>query len=427
MNSEASILAMILRDEDLWYTAALKKDYFDSPGSRAIFDAIEKALAVHGYISRETVMSQLPDPAIIDRLLRDAGDFTGNLDFHRKQIVTDWKRREISASMKVTDSELASGKDPDTLADSLIDGIRAIRTENPDDSSVAYRELVRKALSAIEKRFNELGELPGISTGIRALDGILGGLQARRLYFVGARPSQGKSALLGQMADHIARSGKSVGYFSLESSSDEILIRNWSRKYGIRQTKIQSGIITPKELVSFKQEIDLSKNMQLWIDDTPNCDLAHIKRQAAIWKMKNKIDILFVDYVQIIRVTGAADRREAVEEASRSLKDISRQLDIPVVAAAQLRRDVDGREPHLGDFQHSSALEQDADSAILLHWLDNFSEEVAVDAIIAKNRDGQKAKVQLTFIGPVVKFEQRKDNLDDADEYLEGKGASGRI
>jgi replicative DNA helicase len=143
---------------------------------------------------------------------------------------------------------------------------------------------------------------------------------------------------------------------------------------------------------------------KFFIYDVPNQELSKVQAIARQMVEFHGCDILFIDYLQKIRVQSKEERRDRVAQASTALKDLSRQLDIPVVAAAQLRRDVDGRQPHLGDFSDSSEIEKDADVAILLHRDDE--EEDMVWAIVAKNRDGQKGRVKLRFNRAFVRFDE---------------------
>lgn len=413
MNHEAILLALILRDEDIWWLAGLRVEYFSSRVTEAVYNAMAAAMRQDGYISRDTVGSHLPDVRALDEIIAAAESelSTAKWEYHRAQVVRAWKRRAILASYNEAREAIEDGDaDPDDLADQVIADVQSIRTEHSQDASVSYRERVMAVLEELSERRNLEG-LPGLSTGISALDAVTGGLDKRRMYLVGARPSQAKSALLGQIADHVARSGHAVGYFSLESSAAELITRNWARSNRIDLGMLQSGMITNKQFVDLQRELDQHGDMGLWIDDTRKADLRHITRTATIWKLRHDIKAIFVDYLQMVSHK-AEDRRVAIIEISHALADLSKQLDIPVVVAAQLRREVDQKTPTLGDFQESSAIEQDADTAILLHWLAEYGDVVPVDARIAKNRDGRKTIVPLSFEGRYMHFSERLDGPD---------------
>jgi len=416
VNSEATLLGLMLKDESVFYLAGMKAEHFSDPRCKKVFVAMEKALSAHGYLARDTVQESLDDPKLYNQVKAEADNeiFPDRWEFHRHRVLQAWKQEQVLLLFsEVRDAFNASMADPDQEIEMLIESLYHLKNGYSSDSSVDYRKALAEALEELSVRYNLQGQIPGISSGIRAIDAVTGGFLARRLYYVAARPSQGKSALLGQIADHMARDGRPVGFMSLESGRTELVTRNLSRRYGVRQSNITSGMITPSQFVDLNAEVENVSKHGLWIDDTPNAEIGHIRRQAQVWRLKNKIEALFVDYVQLIRVKTAGDKRESVEEASRALKDMSRQLGIPVIAAAQLRRDVDGRDPHLGDFQHSSALEQDADVAMLLHWKADYGDIIPVDCYVAKNRDGQKSIVPLSFVGSLVKFTEREAGYDN--------------
>jgi len=413
MNHEAILISMIVSDDKLWYLAGMKHEFFLGPKERQTFRAMESAMHESGYLSKEAVAKHYSGATAV---IKDGADqIIGrpNWELHRREIIKAWKSKALVDAHLEAKVEAEEGGDPDVLIDQLISDLQSIRTENIVDSSESYKDRVQSVLKALEERY-KLGGLPGLETSISPLDAATGGLQRRRLYYVGARPSQGKSALIGQMAGHLVRQGVSVGFISLESAAEELITRDWSRSQGIKMRSLSSGMLKQSDFAAIDREISQAGDRGYWIDDTPNSDIRHVQRQAQVWKARHDIKVLFVDYAQLIRVSSARDRREQVEEASRALKDLSRHLDIPVVAAAQLRRDADDRVPNLGDFQHSSALEQDADACLLLHWKDFAGETVAVDGLLSKNRDGEKLMIPLAFKGDYTSFHER--TMEDVDE-----------
>lgn len=419
MNHEATLLALIVKNENILYLADLRKEFFTQGVTRAFFGAMEAALQNNGYLSRDTIRAELHDPDIFDHVLKEADeDYSFRWQNLRGKIVENWKRQAIKDVFTEAREALDSDA-PDDVARTIIEDVQLIQSEQTEHYDTQYGDVLKQVIEVIESRYNATSPLPGLSVGIRMLDGVIGGLQKRRYYLVGARPSQAKSALLGQIADHIARSNTPVGYFSLESQSQELVMRNVARSQGIEMHRLQSGQLVPVHFAGLNTEVEQYRNIPLYIDDTRKATIGHIESKARLWKVKYDIQALFVDYVQIATRPGSWDKRDEVEQISRALKDLSITLDIPVVAAAQLRRDVDNREPHLGDFQHTSALEQDADVAIVLHWKESYGDEVPVEAIIAKNRDGRKDRVPLTFHAPIMKMVERPiDGIELGD--LEG-------
>jgi replicative DNA helicase len=215
-----------------------------------------------------------------------------------------------------------------------------------------------------------------------------------------------------QIASHLAIDlGVSVGYFSLESSRSELLERLYANQGKIASQAIATGKLQMRD---FNRIQDISSKIyesKFFIHDTANQKLSMIQSIARKMLRTGKIQIMFLDYLQLIQVPNTKDRREQVEKASLAMKQLSRDLNIPVVVAAQLRRDSESRIPNLADFQHSSQLEQDADVAMLL----NVDKDENKWLLIAKNRDGERGRVKLSFTGQYLHFTE----VDRRLEYLE--------
>lgn len=421
MNYEAILLALILRNEDIWYLAGMRLEFFQTPIGRAVFAAMEQAMNKSGYISRDTVAVHLPDPSMIDKINKEAEAevSTARWEFHRQRVLRSWKQRALIESYNEAREAIEDNDaDPDELSETIISSVQGIRSEHAQDASVSYKQRVMEVLDHL-RAMRDIEGLPGLETSVRGIDSVTGGYRPEALTIIAARPSQGKSALLGQSADNLARQGIPIGYFSLESSAKELLIRNWARNNSIDSRMLQAGMIDGKVYNNLTAEVDKSDTIPLWIDDTVNATVSHILRQATIWKARYDIKAIFVDYIQLVKVPGAQDRREQVEAATQALKDLSRRLGVAVIAAAQLKRpmkEYSETPPSLNDLQHTSALEQITDVALMLHRKVEFGQTVPVDLLVSKFRDGEKARIPLTFHGPTLKFTERVEGVYDPDE-----------
>jgi replicative DNA helicase len=253
------------------------------------------------------------------------------------------------------------------------------------------------------------GGMVGCPTGMAKLDEAFGGFQNRRFYIIGGRPSDGKSALLLQFAQASARAGKNVGIISAESAREEVYTRMVSH-----QTRIDGRMMfILGEQLPTRQKGDMLTTLK-WLSDTnaihiwdrPNPDMREVVSVARHMKAAMKIDALFVDYIQLLQTKGAKDRTEAAARASLGLKELSRELDIPVVAAAQLRRDDENRRPHLGSFQWADQLGQDADVALMIHHSTKDGDEES-RLLLEKVRDGRTGVVDVVFRRDIVTFEEK--------------------
>ena len=403
VESEAMLLGQLFLKPELWYEISVSESHFTDEKNRTTYLAFKRCIADGLNPDLISVRDKGADSAHISMLSSIVGS-PANWRYYESKILNAYRFRTIDRlSSLLKDSESV-----ESAVSDIYDGLTAILSTGHGDKIHNRADLVHAALEQIEERYKSKGTLPGTTTGYIKLDNCILGWQPRRLYYVGARPSQGKSALLLNMADHLAMNAKTVvGFISIESSKEELLLRTLSSRGSIPSQQLATGMVsrdTFDKLTVVANDVYQSK---FFIYDVPNQELSKIQAIARQMVEFHGCRVLFVDYLQKIRVQSKEERRDRVAMASTAMKDMSRQLDVPVIAAAQLRRDADNRQPTLGDFSDSSEIEKDADVAILLHPSDD--EEDMVWAIVAKNRDGAKARVKLRFNRNFVRFEEASD------------------
>lgn len=255
MNSEAIVLSLILRDEDVWYLAGITKDMLIDYRAVRIYEAMAASIKKDGYISRESVAAKLNDRSLIEWLDKESDQDmyrSPSWEFHRERIVREYKKKSIRSLLIDAQEQIDKDVDPDVLSEQIMSDAKSIRLDQAQDASQSYGERVRSVLDMLSG-LRDIEGLPGVSCGLRAIDGAMGGFQRRRLYYVAARPSQGKSALLGQFSDNALKEGKTVGYISLESAAHEIILRSWSRTHRIPMKSIQSGMISGSQYQSLQR------------------------------------------------------------------------------------------------------------------------------------------------------------------------------
>jgi len=398
--AERSILGQILLKPSLWFELNLEPRHFIEPEARRTFSAIKKCVADGVEPDLMTVYDYGADAAYASALTNAVGS-AANWKYYYDKVITEYRRRRI----QTLSHELVDADTVENAVAAAHAGLVDILSEGTGDKIHNRADILHDAIDAIEARYKLGGAIPGIRTGFDTLDNYVLGWQRQRLYLIGARPSQGKSALLLNIADSISIDSKTtVGFISIESSREELMIRTLSSRGSIPSHNLATGMMGKSDFDKLINVADDVFKSKFYIYDVPNQELSKIQAIARQMVEFHGCDILFLDYLQKIRVQSKDERRNRVAQASTALKDLSRQLNIPVIAAAQLRRDVDGREPHLGDFSDSSEIEKDADVAILLHH--DQDEEDAVWAIIAKNRDGSTGRIKLRFSKPYVRFEE---------------------
>ncbi len=256
----------------------------------------------------------------------------------------------------------------------------------------------------------------GIPTGFKSLDNILSGLQPSDLVVLAARPSMGKTALALNMAQNIAKRGKSVGIISLEMSKEQLVERMFCSLLSVDSWKMRTGRLTDDDFSKIGAIMDELNSMKIFIDDSIGNSIAELKAKARRLKMENGLDVLVIDYLQLMSsgsVGGSfqVNRVQEISEISRSLKALARDLSIPILALSQLSRAVELRPskiPQLSDLRESGAIEQDADVVLMLYREDYYEEDSdkkgVTDVFIRKHRNGPIGHVELAFKKEQMKF-----------------------
>ena len=256
----------------------------------------------------------------------------------------------------------------------------------------------------------------GIPSGFGDLDRLTSGFQPSELIIIGARPGMGKTAIALSMAANISiKQKKPVAFFSLEMSDQALMIRLLSSETGIDSNKIRTGYFTSSEFDTILSVGDNIHIAPLYIVDMPHMTMLNIQTMARMLRLQERVEILFIDYIGLIGSDNTQIQRwEMISQVSRALKGLARELNIPVVALSQLRREAEKASPSLADIRESGSIEQDADMVMFLNRdrelnknIDDQStdEGQTVQLMIAKNRNGPVGTVNLKFLKHLTKFE----------------------
>ena len=417
MNAERALLSQILQDNQIYYDTQPKSWWFTDPMSRRIFTAIEEALEQG---SADVVSVGMQGNASEVSELGDYAPTTKNAKFYAEQCKSTGQTYELSKLSGIITDSVKRDK-PDATISLIDDVIERVFLEGTEYKIQKISDRLPQFVDAVEERYKRKGEIPGLQCGLYNLDTLLAGFQKERLYIIGARPSQGKSALMLNMASHIAIH-ETVGVFSLESSIDEVLMREVSLLTGLNSQSLASGSLSANDFGRIVSAGDKITTGKMYVYDKPNLQLSELVGQCRRMVRKIGAKILFVDYMQLIQVYGMQTDRERVAKASVRLKDLSRELKVPIVVLAQLRRDSDGRRPSLGDFQHTSQIEQDADVAMLIHHAvydesgtqlhkakPEGHETTRIRLHVDKNRDGATSSIELNFEPEFLRFTEKVD------------------
>jgi replicative DNA helicase len=266
----------------------------------------------------------------------------------------------------------------------------------------------------------------GIPTGFTDLDDMTRGLQPGNLVLIAARPAMGKTSFAINIAEHVAgpKVGKTVGVFSLEMSSDELMMRQLASAARVDSHRLQSGFMSERDWSRLSAAMGIIAESQLHLDESPNLGVFELRARARRLKAEHNLDLLIIDYVQLMESqdTKAENRTLEIGAISRGLKILARELAIPILLLSQLSRAVESRSdkrPMLSDLRDSGALEQDADVVLFIYrdevYYPNKGDNSGLaEVIIGKQRNGPIGTVKLSFIKEYTRFENFIEEPADA-------------
>lgn len=401
-NETTHFIGQCLWDPSILDKTRLEASHFDVGVERDIFTAMlsitrEGGVADEGPVAKA---SGIPISTIME--FKAIEILPGNWEFYEKQIRQDAQKRNLNRAIeKVLHSVGNSPQDDAALLQEAIDGI----SDNLDGFEISdIKQTVMSTMDAITKRARDGNRIIGISSGLRALDDMTLGFQPRRLYYFGARPSQGKTALL---LNFIGNCSVSCGVLSAESGKEELVTRMLAKGAGVDSQRLALGIFRTGEDDRLGRAASrLYEHPETYLYDAPNMTIDTAVRTAKQMKRRYDIQALFVDYLQCLAPSpgmAARPNYEQVAYASKQMKMLARTLEIPVIVAAQLRRDAEGTRPTLRDFSDSGQIERDADVAVFIH---NDTKTNMTYLLIEKNRDGRTGDILVKFNKPLVSFEE---------------------
>jgi len=407
MTNEEIVIGQIIIHPDTFFKSKLKSDHFADIQCARAFSLLSQMFSegvTPDLLSVSDRKSGIPVSWWAEKTTVQS---SANYEFYETNIIEAYRIREV-ASLRSEITDWIKDNDSAEILEHIEAKLNEITSSSEKDRVYKANELAIPFINKLEQRYNSGGELPGLSTGIPALDDFTLGLQPRLKYQIGGRPSDGKSALMVTLLCNMGVNlGIKCGVFSLESSKEEVYQRMIANIGNINSQNLQTGLIGRAS--NFKSVSDAnSKGFEsnIWFYDVPNCSLAELQIQARRMVRQYGIQVLFIDYEQLIRLPGVSNRTERIEEVSISIKELARQLEIPIVSLAQLSRDSQNRRPTTADFFGSSQLEKDADGAILIYHKrnDDTNEVEETYLCIEKMRDGRTGQVPVYFNMPYVKF-----------------------
>ncbi|MCF7945931.1 MAG: hypothetical protein K9L24_03665 [Spirochaetia bacterium] len=390
---EKYFIGQMIKDPHIAFQTKLKEKHFQSQTCKLLFSTIR-------YLVRENLQ---PDIATIyahnktvtlSELMQieDAVASAVNWQYYQDQIIEQHKRKEIR---KVCEKIL---QDTFTPAKTLVNEIMQVVNFSEDDEYrlITAQESLDQTLEFIEESHNRKSEIMGISSGIRSLDYKLNGFLKRRLYIVGGRPSEGKTAFLINL---LHNANCPVGFITAESSHKELTMRQISLDSKISSDRLTSGLLTQVQFDKVIESCTRIHGKDFIYHDEANMSLESLLLKAREMKQRYDVQALYIDYLQQITFNGREKRNEQVASVSSALKGLARNLDIPIICAAQLRRPPEGpaKPPKLHELGDSGQIERDADCVMMLYHGELLGEGDGTFMMIEKNRDGPTGYTKLMF------------------------------
>jgi replicative DNA helicase len=475
VEAEAALLGALMIDNRLAEDIQLKlrPDHFFEPLHGRIYEQILKLIdrnmianpvTLRPFFEADEEMKEVGGPAYLAQLTGSGAAIIGARDFAEQVYELSLLRALISVGREMVENAIdtSSDVDPKGQIEEAEAALYRVAEEGGGEGSIkTFAHATRLAVQMAEKALNTGGGLSGVTTGLDNLNAKTGGLHPSDLIIIAGRPGMGKSSLatnigfnaaqrlVRDIADGIAperSAGAAVAIFNLEMSADQLATRILAEQSGIPSENLRMGKISQQDFRNLARAAGDLEGLPLYIDDTPALSIAALRTRARRLKRQKGIGLVIVDYLQLLQGTGRSssdNRVQEISEISRGLKSLAKELNVPVIALAQLSRAVEQREdkrPQLSDLRESGSIEQDADIVLFIYreeyyvaarepkrpvegddakifeahdqWARDMERVYGLsELIIGKQRHGATGKVKLKFESKITRF---SDYIDDS-------------
>ena len=326
-------------------------------------------------------------------------------------------RRLIRVNEEIASACYAGKDSVEEIMEDTEKKIFQVLQRKTNDEFVPIKDVVLNALDKIEAASRMKGSVTGMPTGFIDLDYKTSGFQPSDLILIAARPSMGKTAFVLNIAEYMAfHSNETVAIFSLEMSKEQLVNRLFALESRVDSQILRTGNLSDNDWSSLIEAAGVIGRSNLIIDDTPGISVSELRSKCRKYKLEHNLGIIMIDYLQLMQGSRKSEsRQQEISDISRSLKEIARELQVPVVALSQLSRAVEQRPDHrpmLSDLRESGAIEQDADVVMFLYRDDYYNHDTekkdVAEVIIAKQRNGPIGTVELAWLPRYTKFANMK-------------------
>ncbi len=424
IEAEQSVIACMIMDRDAINIAAeiLTADDFYYRQYAAFFDAILELYDNGQPVDVVTLLDKLREKEVPAELasmetlsdLIGANPVTVNVASHANIVRDKATLRRIIRVNQEIENDCYNGNESvaDILKKTEHDIFQLVQSRE-NKEFVPIRRIVMDAIHKIEQASKQKGNVTGIPTGFIDLDYQTAGLQPSDLVLIAARPSMGKTAFALNIAQYAAlHENICTAIFSLEMSKDQLVNRLFALESRVDAQKLRTGNLQESEWEKLIEGAGVIGNSKLLIDDTPGISIPELRSKCRKFKLEYDVKLIIIDYLQLMSGSGRSEsRQQEISEISRSLKEVARELNVPLIALSQLSRAVEQRPDHrpmLSDLRESGAIEQDADVVMFLYRDDYYNHDTELknisEIIVAKQRNGPIGTVQLAWLPEYTKF-----------------------
>lgn len=433
LEAERAVLGSIMRDPNHLMTieGVLKVEHFFYAPHAKIYEVILELSASNHPADVITVAERLRSveedrdilsPHFLAELIENC-PIAQNIEYYANIVRTDYfRRRVITSCQTIIDDAAAYEGSIEGFVESFESELLSISQEHDRKGIVLAQEVFESTLEELERRMQNSEKITGVPSGFHELDNLLGGYQKSDLVIIAARPAMGKTAFALNCATHAVLTGKKVLIFTLEMTQNQLMQRILSAVACIDSSAMRKGALNEDDkdrLMGCHQQIN-EINRNLGIDQSSGISLAELRSRCRRFHRENGLDMIVIDYLQLMGVANKKydSREREISEISMGLKQLAKELQVPVIALAQLNRGPDARpdkRPKISDLRESGSMEQDADLIMFLYrdeYYNPASEDAGIaELIVGKNRHGSVCKIKLGFHPNFVSFK---------DLYLEG-------
>jgi replicative DNA helicase len=424
-DAEEAVIGAVLINPEAYYDVAsfLKAEDFYIHRHRWIWETFSRLhdrrvpidfLTVSEELDQLGQLAEVGGPAYLSAVVNNVPSSLHAEAYGRIVEETAIRRRMLSAANDIAKLAYQQDASVDTVMDEAEKAVFGVSERRTTRDLRSIREVLSEYYDRMDQLANRDAESYGVPTGFVDLDRLLGGLQPSDLLIIAGRPGSGKTAFMLSAAKNAAQKYKKhVAIFSLEMSSEQLVQRIIAQETGIDSQRLRTAQLSEEEWPLFTHAIEVLGDTVIFLDDTPALTPLQLRTKARRLHLEFQLDLILVDYLQLMSSgTRSENRVQEVSYISRNMKVLARELNVPVLAAAQLSRAIEQRadkEPQLSDLRESGSLEQDADIVMFIHRPELYEKDTLKQNIaqikVAKHRNGPVGTIELVFRQQIAKFE----------------------